>query len=197
MPKSKSKKTPKWNAQMAEMIALSRITGYPIDVLCEKALSTFIDIEAPAYASPREFKKKAATVSDIDIEMWTPLWAVLQDGYDEAFGDEGPPEPGDPGSLGNMFEAIAKDAGVGLIYTLRAALYYFNKEQRHRFIADPHNLKYRLPTPEEEAALREVRAERQELRDKPGWHAEDDPLFHEKFRQRMNDAIDGLDAGIR
>lgn len=203
MAKSKSKKIPKSKKQISELIALSRVTRYPVSALIERALEIFLITEAPVLASMSlgALKRKAATVSDSDIELWTPLWMVLQDGYDEAFGDEGgAPEDGDPGSLHDVFEGIAKEAGVSLFYTLRAALYLFSDEHNEhsdKFVADPHNLKYRVPTQEEEEALREVRAKHPGLSRKPGWRPEDDPLFHEIFRQRMNDAINNLDAGIQ
>ena len=147
--------------------------------------------------STKAWNKRAGIISDSEIELWRPLWRLLQDSFDEALGGESVPEDGDPGSLHAHFEAIAKDAGVSLFYTLRAALYRFSAEHSEKFINGVHNLKYRVPTPEEAAVLREVIVEHPELSHKPEWLPEDDPSFQEKFRQRMNDAISGLDAGIQ
>jgi hypothetical protein len=199
---SKSKKTLKWKTQMTKLIAFSELTGYPLSDVLEEARDRYLDVEAPVYASScsvstRAWNKKTRSIPDTEIELWTPLWAVLQDGYDEASEGDRAAEPGDPGSLHAALQAIADEAGVSLIHTLRAAFYRFCDEHRCKFIADPHSLRYRVPTQEEEEALREVRTERQELLQKPGWCPEDDPLFHEKFRQRMMDAISGLDADIR
>ncbi len=91
-----------------------------------------------------------------------PLWAVFQDGWDvdpnNSFQEIGPPEPGDPGSLGDVFQAMADTSAVDLIHIVRAALYSF-EQQMDGFVADPHNVKYRIATPEEMAVIAEVRRE--------------------------------------
>ena len=202
MSKSKSKKTPKWKTQMAKLIAFSELTGYPVDVALETALDHFLTDVASAKVgscsvSATAWNKRARGISEEQIELWTPLWAVLQDGFDEAFGGEPAPEPGDPGSMHAALQGLAEEAGISLMQILRAACYRFRWEHSEQLIADPHNLKYRLPTNEEAEVLHEVCREHPQYLQKPGWCPEDDPLFHEKFGQRMEDAIMGLDAGIQ
>jgi hypothetical protein len=115
MSKSKSKKPLKWKTQMAKLIAFSELTGYPVDVALETALDHFLTDVASAKVgscsvSATAWNKRARGISEEQIELWIPLWAVLQDGFDKAFGGEPAPEPGDPGSMHAALQGIAARA---------------------------------------------------------------------------------------
>lgn len=85
--------------------------------------------------------------------LFLRLFEVLNDDADADPTWPPPTEFGDPGIMGKIFIETAQKAGVSLVYTVRAALYCFWADHQDVFIADPQNLKYRNPTPEEDRIL--------------------------------------------
>ncbi len=99
---------------------------------------------------PKRASKKAAAVSDDDIHA--SLYEIFELDEDTQ------------GWFLPLVQKMADEAGVDLLYTFRAmALEFYFGGDRDHFIADPHNLKYRMPTEEEERVTDAVGTNRLEF----------------------------------